>query len=55
MSKSLICVIIVGAAIKRVSNVRGAVLQGSEVSLLGQSYLSRIRSVEMSGDYMVLR
>ena len=40
---------------KRVSNVRGAVLQGSEISLLGQSYLSRIRSVEMSGDYMVLR
>lgn len=40
---------------KRVSNVRGAVLQGSDISLLGQSYLSRIRSVEMSGDYMVLR
>lgn len=40
---------------KRVSNVRGAVLEGSEVSLLGQSYLSRIRAVEMSGDYMVLR
>lgn len=40
---------------KRVSNVRGAVLQGSEISLLGQSYLSRLRSVEMSGEYMVLR
>ena len=35
--------------------VRGAVLQGSELSLLGQSYLSRIGGVEMRGDYMVLR
>jgi len=40
---------------KKVTNVRGAVLQGSELSLLGQSYLSRIGSVEMRGDYMVLR
>ena len=40
---------------KRVTNVRGAVLQGSDLSLLGQSYLSRIGEVEMRGDYMVLR
>lgn len=40
---------------KKVTNVRGAVLQGSELSLLGQSYLSRIGGVEMRGDYMVLR
>jgi aspartyl protease family protein len=40
---------------KKVTNVRGAVLQGSDLSLLGQSYLSRIGEVEMRGDYMVLR
>ena len=40
---------------KKVTNVRGAVLQGSEISLLGQSYLSRLGEVEMRGDYMVLR
>ena len=40
---------------KKVENVRGAVLQGSDLSLLGQSYLSRIGEVEMRGDYMVLR
>jgi aspartyl protease family protein len=40
---------------KKVTNVRGAVLEGSELSLLGQSYLSRIGEVEMRGDYMVLR
>ena len=40
---------------KKVTNVRGVVLQGSELSLLGQSYLSRIGEVEMRGDYMVLR
>jgi len=40
---------------KKVEDVRGAVLQGSELSLLGQSYLSRLGEVEMRGDYMVLR
>jgi aspartyl protease family protein len=40
---------------KRVTDVRGAVLHGSEISLLGQSYLSRIGEVEMRGGYMVLR
>jgi len=40
---------------KKVTDVRGAVLQGSELSLLGQSYLSRIGGVEMRGGYMVLR
>jgi aspartyl protease family protein len=40
---------------KKVTNVRGAILQGSDLSLLGQSYLSRIGEVEMRGDYMVLR
>lgn len=36
-------------------HVSGAVLQGSDISLLGQSYLSRLRSVEMRGDEMILR
>ncbi len=40
---------------KRVTNVRGAVIEGADISLLGQSYLSRIGSVEMSEDIMVLR
>jgi aspartyl protease family protein len=40
---------------KEVIRVRGAVLEGLEVSLLGQTYLSRIRAVEMRGDYMILR
>lgn len=40
---------------KEVSDVEGAVLDGLEVSLLGQSYLSQIGGVEMSGNQMVLR
>ena len=40
---------------KRVENVSGAVLEGSNLSLLGQSYLTRMGEVQMRGDYMVLR
>ena len=40
---------------KEVRGVSGAVLEGLGVSLLGQSYLSRISGVEMSGDYMRLQ
>jgi aspartyl protease family protein len=40
---------------KEVRGVRGAIIEGADISLLGQSYLSRIGSVEMSGDYMRLR
>ena len=40
---------------KLVNDVSGAVLEGSSLSLLGQSYLSRMGNVQMSGDYMVLR
>jgi aspartyl protease family protein len=40
---------------KEVREVRGAVLEGLEISLLGQSYLSRIGGVEMAGDSMTLR
>lgn len=40
---------------KEVRQVRAAVLEGLEISLLGQSYLSRINSVTMSGEEMRLR
>ena len=40
---------------KRVENVRAVILEGSNLSLLGQAYLSRMGEVEMSGDYMVLK
>lgn len=40
---------------RRVSTVSGAVLEGLEQSLLGQSYLSRIGSITMNGDYLTLR
>lgn len=37
------------------NGVRGAIAEGLPVSLLGQSFLSRVGSVEISGDRMVLR
>ena len=40
---------------KRVEDVRAVVLEGSTLSLLGQSYLSRMGEVQMSGEYMVLK
>lgn len=40
---------------KRVTNVKAAILEGSRLSLLGQSYLSRMGEVQMRGDYMALR
>jgi len=40
---------------KVAEDVDAAVLEGLEISLLGQSYLSRISGVEMSGDYMRLQ
>ena len=40
---------------KRVTNVRGAVIEGADISLLGQSYLNRIGAVEMSDGIMILR
>ena len=40
---------------KLVNDVQGVVLADSSLSLLGQSYLSRLNEVKMTGDYMVLR
>ena len=40
---------------KRVPHVRGMIIEGLEVPLLGQSYLSRITAVQMNGDSMTLR
>ena len=39
---------------KRVSDVRGVVLQDSEMSLLGQTYLRHIDTVKISDDAMTL-
>ena len=40
---------------KLANDVEGVVLAGSSMSLLGQSYLSRLSEVKMSGQYMILR
>lgn len=40
---------------KSVENVKAAILDGSTLSLLGQSYLSRMGEVQMKGEYMILR
>ena len=40
---------------KEARNVNGAVLEGLEISLLGQSYLSRLSGIDISGDTMTLR
>jgi aspartyl protease family protein len=40
---------------KRRDDVGGMVIEGLEVSLLGQNYLQRLEGVEMSGDKMILR
>ncbi len=40
---------------KDVTEVEAMIVEGAELSLLGQSYLSRISGVQMNGDTMVLR
>lgn len=39
---------------REVTNLRGAVLDGLDISLLGQSFLSRTQSVRMVGDEMII-
>lgn len=40
---------------KSVQNIGGAILEGGEMSLLGQSFLAQMGSIEISGDKMVIR
>jgi len=40
---------------KQVNHIRAVVIDGADISLLGQNYLSQIRSVQMAGDEMILR
>ena len=40
---------------KRAYGVKGVVLQGLAVSLLGQNYLRQLRGVQIDGDTMTLR
>ena len=40
---------------KLVNDVSGVVLADSDLSLLGQAYLTRMGEVQMSGDYMLLK
>jgi aspartyl protease family protein len=40
---------------KTVEQVHGAILEGAEMSLLGQSFLARMGKIEIEGDEMVIR
>lgn len=40
---------------KRATDIRGVVLENSEMSLLGQSFLRHVETVEIKGDEMRLR
>ena len=40
---------------KLVNDVSGVILADSDLSLLGQSYLTRMGEVQMTGDYMLLK
>jgi aspartyl protease family protein len=39
---------------KEVRNVRGSILEGLDITLLGQTYLSQLSSVSMSKDKMII-
>ena len=38
-----------------VDNVSGVILEGGEISLLGQSFLSQMGTIEISGDRMTIK
>jgi aspartyl protease family protein len=40
---------------RTVENVEGAIIEGGQISLLGQSFLTRMGTLEMNGDRMVIR
>jgi aspartyl protease family protein len=40
---------------RSVEHVDGAIIEGGETSLLGQSFLSKMGTIEMSGDQMIIR
>lgn len=40
---------------KSLSNIEAAVIEGADMSLLGQSFLSRMGKVEMAGDTMTIQ
>jgi aspartyl protease family protein len=40
---------------RSVEHVDGAIIEGGQMSLLGQSFLSKMGTIEMSGDQMVIR
>lgn len=40
---------------KSVTNVEGVIIDGGEISLLGQSFLRRMGKIEIAGDTMVIR
>lgn len=40
---------------REISNLQGAVIEGLDISLLGQAYLSRTRGVRMNADHMIIQ
>lgn len=40
---------------REVERVSGAIIEGGDISLLGQSFLSKMGTIEISGDQMVIR
>lgn len=40
---------------KKATQIEGSIVQGLDISLLGQAYLGRIGSIEIVNDHMVLR
>ena len=46
---------VVGERGAEAADVEGVVIEGGDMSLLGQAYLSRLNSVTIAGDSMTLR